>query len=323
VFECSDVLGLAFVLLAGCGDCHKHKAQGNVLVPKPRTLRLITVQTPKYHIYIEYSEPDKSGFRFNVSRSELTGGFQESFAKGEPFWFMGRLLNPIRVTKIVIFWSHQTADQLHLPNNESLIAAKDKKYLIDNILKGKVKGVYLCTEEFVAVTQKKSGQATQAQPLVSTPSGIPRRIIVVSGTDEIMKQTITGALRKLGLAAIVMSEEPGQGKKIIDRFADYTDVGFALVLLSPDVYFYPKGEEATKRERIPKQEVTLMFGFLLGKLGKDKVLAFYRESPNFAFPIEFEGVKFTAIDDRDSWKLALIRELTNCGYTVDAQNLLR
>ena len=100
-------------------------------------------------------------------------------------------------------------------------------------------------------------------------------------------------------------------------------LGFALVLLSPDLYAYPKGEEATKRERIPKQDVILMFGFLLGKLGKDKVLALYRESPNFAFPIEFEGVKFTAIDEHDSWKLALIRELTNCGYTVDAERLLR
>ena len=251
------------------------------------------------------------------------GKIQEPFANGEPFWFMGRLLNPIKVAKIVIFWSYQTADQLHLPNHESLIAEKDKKYLIDNILKGKVKGVYICTEEFVAVTQQKSAQATQAQPVFLNPSGIPQRIIVVPGTDEAMKQTITGALRKLGLTAIVMSEEPCNGKKIVDRFADYTDVGFALVLLSPDVYVYPKGEEATKRERIPKQGVTLMFGFLLGKLGKDKVLAFYRESPSFAFPIEFEGVKFTPIDDRDSWKLTLIRELTNCGYTVDAERLLR
>ena len=281
------------------------------------------MQTPKYHIYIEYSDPDKSGFRFNISRPELIGKIQEPFANGEPFWFMGHLLNPIKVTKIVIFWSYQTADQLHLPNNESFIVAKDKKYVIDNVLKGKVKGVYLCTEEFVAVTQKKSVQATQAQPVFLTPNGILRRIIVVSGTDEIMKQTITGALRKLGLTTVIMSEEPSQGKKIVDRFADYADVGFALVLLSPDVYVYPKGEEATKRERIPKQDVTLMFGFLLGKLGKDKVLAFYKESPNFAFPIDFEGVKFTALDDRDSWKLALIRELINCGYTVDNERLLR
>jgi predicted nucleotide-binding protein len=139
-----------------------------------------------------------------------------------------------------------------------------------------------------------------------------------------MKQTITGALRKLGLASIVMSEEPSQGKKIIDRFAkDYADVGFAIVLLSPDVYIYPKGEEATKRERTPSMNVALMFGFLIGKLGKDKVLAFYRETPNFAFPINFEGIKFTALDDRDTWKLSLIRELKGSGYTVDADRLLR
>jgi len=278
---------------------------------------------PKYHIYIEYSEPDKSGVRFNVSRAEVVGAFSESFANGDPFWFMGRLLNPIKVVKVVIFWSYETADQLRLPNHESLIGAKDKKYVLDNVLKGKVKGVYLCTEEFVAVAQKNLALPSQAQPVASTPSGTPRRIIVVSGTDEKMKQTITGALRKLGLGTIVMSEEPSQGKKIVNRFADYDDVEFAVVLLSPDLYVYPKGEEATKRKRVPKQDVILMFGFLLGKLGKDKVLAFYRESPNFVFPIEFEGVKFTAIDDRDSWKLALIRELTSCGYTVDAERMLR
>jgi predicted nucleotide-binding protein len=278
---------------------------------------------PKYHIYIEYSEPDKSGIRFNVSHAELVGAFQEPFTHGEPFWFMGRLLNPIKVAKVVIFWSYETADKLRLPNGETLIATKDKKYVVDNILKGKIKGAYLCTEEFVASAAKSPASTPQTQPAAPTPIGTPRRIIVVSGTDETLKQTITGALRKLGLASVVMSEEPSQGKKIIDNYAkDYADVGFAVVLLSPDVYVYPKGEEATKRERTPKQDVTLMFGFLLGKLGKERVLAFYRESSNFAVP-EFEGVKFTALDDRDSWKLALIRELTGLGYTVDAERLLR
>ncbi len=281
------------------------------------------MQVPKYHIYIEYREPDKGGVRFNLSRAELVGSFAEPVAHGESFWFMGHLLNPIKVTKIVIFWSYQTADKLHLPNRESLVSVKDKKYLIDNILKGRVIGAYVCTEEFVSVTNENSAQTSQTQEMASTPSVIPQRIIVVSGTDESMKQTITGALRKLGLTAIVMSEEPSQGKKIVNRFADYADVGFAVVLLSPDIYVYPKGEEATKRERTPNQDVTLMFGFLLGKLGKDKVLAFYKESQNFKFPLEFEGVKFAPIDDRGSWKLALIRELTSCGYTVDTERLLR
>jgi predicted nucleotide-binding protein len=283
---------------------------------------LIKLPAPKYHIYIEYSEQGKSGFRYNISHAELVGAFQEPLAKGESFWFMGRLLNPIKIIKIIIFWSNETADQLRLPNHENLISSKDKKYIIDNILKGKVKGVYICTEEFVTIPKKTPIAVHQALG-PSTPTCTPRRIIVVNGTDETIKQTIALALRKLGLAAVIMSEEPGYGKKIVERFTEYKDVGFALVLLSPDIYVYPKGEEATKRERNPRQDVLLMFGFLLGKLGKERVLALYKESPNFAFPIDFEGVKFTALDTRGSWKHTLIRELTDRGYTVDAERLLR
>ena len=35
------------------------------------------------------------------------------------------------------------------------------------------------------------------------------------------------------------------------------------------------------------------------------------------------SVKFTAFDDRDSWKLALIRELIKSGYTVDGKRILK
>ena len=285
---------------------------------------LIALPNPKYHIYIEYSEPEKSGVRFNLSYAELVGAFSEPFVNGENFWFLGHLLKPVKVANVIVFWSYEPAENLRLPNRESLISAKDKKYLIDNVLKGKILGVYLCTEKFVNMPQNPSAPTPQAQPAAAIPSRTPRRVIVVSGTDESMKQMMVEALKKLGLAAVVMSEEHSQGKIIVDRFEGYYgDVEFAVVLLSPDIYVYPKGEEATKRQRTPKQDTTMMFGFLLGKLGKDRVLAFYRETQNFAFPIDFEGVKFTAIDDRDSWKLSLIRELTNCGYTVDSERLLR
>lgn len=275
---------------------------------------------PKYHIYIEYSEPEKSGFRFNISRADLNGSFQEPFCNGEPFWFTGKLLNPIKVQRVVIFWSYKTADQLRLPNHETLVSAKDKKYAVDSILKGRVVGTYICTEEFVATKQNAPSTQTPAAP---ASGGKPKRIFVVCGTDEAMKQTVVAAIKKLGLTPVVMCEEPSQGKKIVERYSDYVDVGFAVILFSPDVYVYPKGEEATKRTRTPNMEVTLLFGFLLGKLGKERVLGFYRESPNFVFPIDFEGIKYTALDDRDSWKLALIRELSGCGYFVDAERLLR
>ena len=276
---------------------------------------------PKYHIYVEYAEPEKSGVRFNVSQEELDRTFATPFAAGQPFWFMGRLLNPIKVTKVVLFWSHTTADKLALPNQENLVAAKDKKYLIESIVKGKVKGAYVCTEKFLPSAEKNT---FSNQSATSTSGNLSRRIIVVSGADSEMKQALTGALTKLSLIPLVMCEEPSQGKKIVENFSrDYADVGFAVVLLSPDDFAYAKNEAATKRKLRPQQDVVFELGFLLGKLGKDNVLVFLRECVNFEIPIDFEGIKVTAFDDRDSWKLALIRELTNCGYTVNADRILK
>ena len=111
-----------------------------------------------------------------------------------------------------------------------------------------------------------------------------------------------------------MCEEPSQGRKIVERFADYADVGFAVVLLSPDDFVYAKEESPTKRKLRPRQDVVFELGFLLGRFGEGKVLVFFRECVNFEGLTDFEGLKVTAFDDRDSWKLALIRELTNCGY---------
>ena len=276
---------------------------------------------PKYHIYVEYTEPEKSGVRFNVSQEELVRTFATPYAAGQPFWFMGRLLNPIKVTKVVIFWSHVTADKLELPNHENAVVAKDKRYLIESIVKGKVKDAYLCTEKFLP---SRENMPSSSQSTTSASENLSRRIIVVSGSDEEMNQALNDALTKLSLIPIVLCEEPSQGKKIVENFSrDYADVAFAVVLLSPDDFAYAKNEAGTKRKLRPRQDVVFELGFLLGKLGKDNVLVFFRECANFEIPTDFEGIKAAAFDDRDSWKLALIRELSNCGFAVDGDRILK
>jgi predicted nucleotide-binding protein len=281
---------------------------------------LSSLSPPKYHIYVEYAEPEKSGVRFNVSQEELDRTFATPFAAGQPFWFMGRLLNPIKTTKVVLFWSHTTADKLTLPNQENLLAAKDKKYLIESIVKGRVRGAYVCTEKFLPSTEKNT---LSTQSATSGSGSLGRRIIVVSGADDQMKQAITRALTKLSLIPLVICEQLSHGKKIVENFSrDYADVAFAVVLLSPDDFGYAKNESATKRKLRPQQDVVFELGFLLGKLGKENMLVFFRECANFEIPTDFEGMKVTAFDDRDSWKFALIRELTNCGCNVDAHRIL-
>ncbi len=270
---------------------------------------------PKYHIYIEYTEPEKSGIRFNIGQEELNRTFAEPFNAGQPFWFMGRLLNPIKVNKAVIFWSYEAADKLKLPTGENLVVAKDKKFLIESVQKGKVKGAYICTEKFL--TQTNTNTPSQSA------GNISRRVFVISGSDEEMKKAVTKTLTKLWLTPIVLCEEPGHGKKIVEQTAEYADVNFAVALLSSDEYTYAKTDEPTKRKLRPQQEVIFELGFVLGKLGKDKVMVLFRESDTFDVPTIFASLKVTAFDDRDSWKLALLRELASSGYVVDGDRILK
>ena len=276
------------------------------------------MQTPRYHIYIEYIEPDKTGIRFNVPEEELVRTFATPFTAGQPFWFMGKLLNPVKVNKTIIFWSYEAADKLSLPNKETLLVAKDKRYLIENILKSKVKGAYVCTEKFLPSLEKTV--AIKQSGAASTGS-MSYRIFVVSGSDVEMKKSIVEALTKLRLVPLILCEEPSQGRKIVERFNDYADVGFAVILLSPDDFVFAKNDSSTKRRLKPRQDVVFDLGFLLGRLGKDNVLVFFRENEGFEIP-DYEGIKLQAFDDRDSWKLFLVRELDKSGFHIDGDRII-
>jgi predicted nucleotide-binding protein len=278
------------------------------------------MQTPKYHIYVGYAEADKSGFRFNITQEELQRTFADPINEGKQFWFIGRLLNPIKVTKAVIFWSYDEANMLDTPDHESIVAGKDKKYVVESIEKGKVKGAYLCTDKFLVKHQ------TPSAPTGVASGSAKRRVLIVSGTDDAMKKALTKALGKLLLVPVVLCEEPGHGKKIVERYTtDYADVGLAVVLLSPDDYVYAKTEELTKRKLKPRQDVVFELGYLLGKLGKEKVLVLYRESEKGEFEVntDFEGINTAPFDALDSWKLALLRGLADSGYQVEGDRILK
>ena len=274
---------------------------------------------PKYHIYLEYTEPDKSGFRFNITQEELQRTFADPINEGKQFWHLGRLLNPIKVKKAVIFWSYDEANQLDLPTNESIVAAKDKKYVVESIEKGKVKGAYLCTDKFLA----KPHVATAP---TGSPTSAKRRILVVSGTDDAMKQALIKVLGKLLLVPVVLCEEPGHGRKIVERFtADYADVGLAVVLLSPDDYVYGKSEELTKRKFKPRQDVVFELGYLLGKLGKEKVMILTGNQKKASLKSTLTS---KALTQRHSTPLTAgnspsPRALADNGYQVEGDRILK
>ena len=151
---------------------------------------------------------------------------------------------------------------------------------------------------------------------------INKRVFIVHGHDEAMKQTVARSLEKLGLDPVILHEQPSKGRTIIEKFTDYSDVSFAIVLLSSDDFAFPKSASPHRAKSRARQNVVLELGFFLGQLGRGRVLPLYRGDSDFEMPSDYSGVVYTPFDEAGNWRFKLVQELKACGFNVDANALL-
>ncbi len=148
------------------------------------------------------------------------------------------------------------------------------------------------------------------------------RIFIVHGHDEAMKHSVARTLEKLGLEPVILHEKPNEGRTIIEKFTDYSDVSFAVVLLSPDDLAFEKNQEAKDAKLRARQNVIFELGYFIGKIERKHVLVLYHEEKNFDMPSDYSGVLYTPYDNAGRWRYDLVRELKASGYDVDANKLI-
>lgn len=164
-------------------------------------------------------------------------------------------------------------------------------------------------------------------PVASFPANgyeieVTNRVFVVHGHDEEMKQASARTLEQLSLDPIILEEKPRQGRTAIEKLDRYSDVSFALVLLSPDDVAYKKGASSETARPRARQNVIHELGYFTGKLGRANVLVLFRKEDDFEMPTNHAGVVYVAYDKGGHWKFELAKELKECGYTIDANKLL-
>ena len=112
--------------------------------------------------------------------------------------------------------------------------------------------------------------------------------------------------------AVILHEQASQGMTIIEKIEAHGDVGFAVVLLTPDDSGAKKGSEAVSRAR---QNVILELGYFIGRLGRARVTALRRG--DVEVPSDFGGVVYENFDSGGGWKQALAKELAAAGFEID------
>ena len=138
-------------------------------------------------------------------------------------------------------------------------------------------------------------------------------VFIVHGHDEGAREAVARFLEQLGLKAVVLHEQVNAGQTVIEKLEKHADVGFAVVLLTPDDEGRKKGtEELLGRAR---QNVILELGYFIGKLGRERVCALQRG--NLEAPSDVLGVLSHKIDPAGAWKYLLARELKAASFDVD------
>jgi predicted nucleotide-binding protein len=139
----------------------------------------------------------------------------------------------------------------------------------------------------------------------SAPAGSrewSRKVFIVHGHDNEAKAEVARFLERIDFEAIILHEQANRGRTIIEKVESNGDVGFAVVLLTPDDEGNKRGHSSRPRAR---QNVVLELGYFIGRLGRDRVWALKRG--DVEIPSDFDGVVYETYDDHGGWKSKLAR----------------
>jgi len=152
---------------------------------------------------------------------------------------------------------------------------------------------------------------SQQEPAMSTP--ISRNVFIVHGHDISLRNEVSLLLHEIQLQPIVLAQKTNEGRTVIEKFEDHSDVLYAVVLLTPD----DLGAVKTKPEELKpraRQNVILELGYFLAKLGRSKVCILYKG--DVELPSDINGFVHISVDEGDSWRYQLGREIKQAGSKV-------
>jgi predicted nucleotide-binding protein len=151
-----------------------------------------------------------------------------------------------------------------------------------------------------------SGKPTSA---AAAPSN---KVFIVHGHAGEPREAVARFLERLGFQPVILHEQANQGRTVIEKFEAHADVGFAIILLTPDDVAGPSGGEPKARAR---QNVILELGYFIGRLGRDRVCAL--KAGDIEMPSDILGIVWTPYDAGGAWKLGLAKELQAAKYPID------
>jgi predicted nucleotide-binding protein len=274
-----------------------------------------------YHVIVKPKSDKYYGeHKTDLTKEQLISRFVEPYEQGLPIIINGKIVQPEDIERIKISESEKTIEsfvaQVKHENEQSSVAfIGGPSYSYHAI--GRAKDV---TDDFIegAAGYKKPTKDVNASKVWVRPTS-NMKVFIVHGHDETAQTKTARFIEKLGFEAVILHEKASSGRTIIEKIEHYSDVGFAVVLYTPDDLGTRKSspEDLNLRAR---QNVVFEHGYLIGKLGRQNVAALV--DGKLELPNDISGVVYISLDEASAWHLQLAKEMKQSGYEIDMNKLI-
>jgi predicted nucleotide-binding protein len=144
-------------------------------------------------------------------------------------------------------------------------------------------------------------------------------IFLVHGHDLTALDQTEIVVRRFGLTPIIIREVASGGRTLIEKIEAHSDVGFAVILLTPDDVGGKSGSTLSPRAR---QNVIWEWGYLVGKLGRERVICIYKAGVEL--PSDMSGIVTINVGNDIREKTEELRkELIAAGYHLPLTGALK
>ena len=142
------------------------------------------------------------------------------------------------------------------------------------------------------------------------PSRISRKeVFIIHGHDKGARDAVALFVKSLGLSPIILQNKPSEGMTLDNKLEAYSNVDFAIAILTPD----DNGD--------PRLNVALEWGWFRKTIGKERVCVLCKEGTKI--PSDMSGVVRILMDEHDGWQQKVVREIKAAKIDVDPEWYLK
>lgn len=244
-------------------------------------------------------------FELDMTRAELLSNIARPFMGKKQFFCGGVVVDPSRVQEVRFNETQQSSTDL-----APFIEARRRSHLIVSGTPPE-QGIIWEGNDITRAILDEASEPVSA--VVSAKSKVSNdRVFIVHGHDQSAVDQTELLVHRFGLTPVILRDAPTQGRTVIEKFETHSNVGCAIVLLTPDDVGGIDPAHLSPRAR---QNVIWEWGYLVARLGRKNVICIYKS--DVEMPSDLHGlVTINVSDDIREKAEEIKRELRAAGYQI-------